>query len=57
VTTSEFGRTVREDGNNGTDHRPPQRDHGAWRQGARQKVYGRWPGSEPEQLSRNGILR
>jgi len=50
VTMSEFGRTVREDGNGGTDH-----GHGnvmmvlggAVRGG---KVYGRWPGLEPEQL-------
>jgi uncharacterized protein (DUF1501 family) len=50
VTMSEFGRTAREDGNGGTDH-----GHGnvmmvlggPVRGG---KVYGRWPGLEPEQL-------
>jgi uncharacterized protein (DUF1501 family) len=50
VTMSEFGRTVKEDGNNGTDH-----GHGnvmfvmggAVRGG---RIYGRWPGLEPEQL-------
>jgi uncharacterized protein (DUF1501 family) len=50
VTMSEFGRTVKEDGNNGTDH-----GHGnlmfvmggAARGG---RIYGRWPGLEPEQL-------
>ena len=50
VTMSEFGRTAREDGNAGTDH-----GHGnvmmvlggPVRGG---KVYGRWPGLEPEQL-------
>ena len=50
VTMSEFGRTVKEDGNNGTDH-----GHGnvmfvvggSARGG---HVYGRWPGLEPEQL-------
>jgi uncharacterized protein (DUF1501 family) len=50
VTMSEFGRTAKEDGNNGTDH-----GHGnvmfllggPVRGG---KVYGRWPGLEPEQL-------
>jgi uncharacterized protein (DUF1501 family) len=50
VTMSEFGRTVREDGSGGTDH-----GHGnvmmvlggPVRGG---KVYGRWPGLEPDQL-------
>jgi uncharacterized protein (DUF1501 family) len=50
VTMSEFGRTAKEDGNSGTDH-----GHGnvmfvlggPVRGG---KVYGRWPGLEPEQL-------
>jgi uncharacterized protein (DUF1501 family) len=50
VTMSEFGRTVKEDGNNGTDHGhgnvmtvlggPVRGGH----------IYGRWPGLEPEQL-------
>jgi uncharacterized protein (DUF1501 family) len=56
VTMSEFGRTVKEDGNNGTDH-----GHGnvmmvlggPVRGG---KVYGRWPGLEPEQLYENRDL-
>jgi uncharacterized protein (DUF1501 family) len=50
VTMSEFGRTVREDGNNGTDH-----GHGNVMmilggpvRGGR--VYGEWPGLQPEQL-------
>jgi uncharacterized protein (DUF1501 family) len=50
VTMSEFGRTVKEDGTGGTDH-----GHGnvmmvlggPIRGG---KVYGRWPGLEPDQL-------
>jgi uncharacterized protein (DUF1501 family) len=50
VTMSEFGRTVKEDGNNGTDH-----GHGnvmmvlggPVRGGT---IYGGWPGLEPEQL-------
>lgn len=50
VTMSEFGRTVKEDGNGGTDH-----GHGnvmmvvggPVRGGA---IYGRWPGLEPEHL-------
>jgi uncharacterized protein (DUF1501 family) len=50
VTMSEFGRTVQEDGNNGTDHGhgnvmmvlggPVNGGH----------IYGRWPGLEPDQL-------
>jgi uncharacterized protein (DUF1501 family) len=50
VTMSEFGRTAKEDGNGGTDH-----GHGNVMfvlggpvQGGR--VYGQWPGLEPEQL-------
>jgi uncharacterized protein (DUF1501 family) len=50
VTMSEFGRTAREDGNNGTDH-----GHGNVMfvlggpvRGGR--IFGRWPGLEPEQL-------
>jgi uncharacterized protein (DUF1501 family) len=50
VTMSEFGRTARENGNNGTDH-----GHGGLMmvlggpvQGG--KVYGKWPGLAPEQL-------
>ena len=50
VSMSEFGRTAKEDGTGGTDH-----GHGnvmmilggPVRGG---KVYGRWPGLEPEQL-------
>ena len=50
VTMSEFGRTAAEDGNNGTDH-----GHGNVMfvlggpvRGGR--MFGRWPGLEPEQL-------
>jgi uncharacterized protein (DUF1501 family) len=50
VTMSEFGRTAQEDGNNGTDH-----GHGSYMfvlggpvRGGR--IYGQWPGLEPEQL-------
>jgi len=47
---SEFGRTVGENGNKGTDH-----GHGnvAWLLGGDiegGKIYGRWPGLDPEQL-------
>jgi uncharacterized protein (DUF1501 family) len=50
VTMSEFGRTVEENGNAGTDH-----GHGSLMMvlgGAVQggKVYGKWPGLEREQL-------
>jgi len=56
VTMSEFGRTVKEDGNAGTDH-----GHGNVMMvfGGRVsggKVYGRWPGLEPEQLFENRDL-
>src|SRR6185503_17134822 len=50
LTMSEFGRMARENGNRGTDH-----GHagalfviGGGVKGG--KVYGRWPGLEPEQL-------
>ena len=50
VTMSEFGRTVRENGNRGTDH-----GHGnamlIFGGGVKGgKIYGRWPGLEREQL-------
>jgi uncharacterized protein (DUF1501 family) len=50
VTMSEFGRTARENGNRGTDHGHANVMFvlgGAVKGG---KVYGRWPGLEPEQL-------
>jgi uncharacterized protein (DUF1501 family) len=56
VTMSEFGRTPGENGNAGTDH-----GHGSVmfvlggpvRGG---KIYGRWPGLEPQQLNENRDL-
>jgi uncharacterized protein (DUF1501 family) len=50
VTMSEFGRTAAEDGNNGTDH-----GHGnvMFVLGGRVRggrMFGQWPGLEPEQL-------
>jgi uncharacterized protein (DUF1501 family) len=50
VTMSEFGRTARENGNNGTDHGHGDAMFvmgGPVRGG---KVYGNWPGLEEEQL-------
>jgi uncharacterized protein (DUF1501 family) len=56
VTMSEFGRTVRENGNRGTDH-----GHanvmlllGGGVKGG--KVYGRWPGLDPSHLYENRDL-
>ena len=49
VTMSEFGRTAKENGSRGTDH-----GHAnvmfAFGGGIRGKIYGDWPGLEPEQL-------
>lgn len=50
LTMSEFGRTVRENGNRGTDHGHATNLFvlgGPVRGG---KVYGKWPGLQPEQL-------
>jgi uncharacterized protein (DUF1501 family) len=50
LTMSEFGRTVRENGNSGTDHGHANVMFvlgGSVRGG---KVYGRWPGLAPEVL-------
>lgn len=56
VTMSEFGRTVRQNGTGGTDH-----GHGnvMFVLGGRVKggkVYGQWPGLNPEQLYQNRDL-
>jgi len=50
LTMSEFGRTVKENGNRGTDHghATAMLVLGGAVQGGR--VYGRWPGLQPEQL-------
>ncbi len=50
LTLSEFGRTVKENGNRGTDHGHANMMFvlGGKVQGG--KVYGRWPGLEPELL-------
>ncbi len=50
LTMSEFGRTARENGNRGTDHGHATSLFvlgGPVRGG---KVYGKWPGLQPEQL-------
>jgi uncharacterized protein (DUF1501 family) len=50
LTMSEFGRTVRENGNRGTDHGHATSMFvlgGPVRGG---KIYGQWPGLQPEQL-------
>jgi uncharacterized protein (DUF1501 family) len=51
LTMSEFGRTVRQNGNGGTDHGHAGAMFvvGGSVQGGR-RVFGRWPGLEPEQL-------
>lgn len=56
LVMSEFGRTVRENGNAGTDH-----GHGnvMWAMGGRLKggkVYGEWPGLADDQLYQNRDL-
>jgi uncharacterized protein (DUF1501 family) len=50
VTMSEFGRTAKENGSRGTDHGHANvmMAFGAGIRGG--KVYGKWPGLEPEQL-------
>jgi uncharacterized protein (DUF1501 family) len=55
VVMSEFGRTLRENGNGGTDH-----GHGnvMWVFGGIRggKIYGEWTGLSPEQLYQNRDL-
>ena len=50
VTMSEFGRTVRENGNRGTDHGHANCMFAMGGGVKGGKVYGRWPGLEREQL-------
>jgi len=50
VTMSEFGRTARENGNNGTDHGHGDVMFVLGGPVAGGKVYGKWPGLEQEQL-------
>lgn len=50
VTMSEFGRTVKENGNRGTDHGHANVMFLLGGTVAGGKIYGDWPGLEPEQL-------
>lgn len=50
VTMSEFGRTVRQNGSVGTDHGHANAMFAIGGPVAGGKIYGRWPGLEPEQL-------
>jgi uncharacterized protein (DUF1501 family) len=50
LTMTEFGRTVRENGNGGTDHGHATAMLVLGGRVRGQKVYGRWPGLRPEQL-------
>ena len=51
VTMSEFGRTARENGNRGTDHGHANVMFAMGASVKGGKVYGDWPGLEPEQLN------
>jgi uncharacterized protein (DUF1501 family) len=50
MTMSEFGRTVRQNGNGGTDHGHASALFVIGGEVKGRKIYGRWPGLEPEQL-------
>jgi uncharacterized protein (DUF1501 family) len=50
MTMSEFGRTVRQNGSGGTDHGHASALFVIGGGVKGKKVYGRWPGLEPEQL-------
>lgn len=51
LTMSEFGRTVRENGNRGTDHGHANAMFVLGNQVRGGKVYGDWPGLRPDQLN------
>src|SRR5213076_1878091 len=50
MTMSEFGRTARQNGNGGTDHGHASALFVIGGDVKGKKVYGTWPGLEPEQL-------
>jgi uncharacterized protein (DUF1501 family) len=50
MTMSEFGRTVRQNGNGGTDHGHASALFVVGGAVKGKRVYGKWPGLEPEQL-------
>ncbi len=50
MTMSEFGRTARQNGNGGTDHGHASALFVIGGDVKGRKVYGKWPGMEPEQL-------
>ena len=56
VTMSEFGRTAKENGNRGTDHGHANVMFAMGGDIRGGKVYGDWPGLEPEQLYENRDL-
>ena len=51
LTMSEFGRTARQNGNGGTDHGHATSMFVIGGDVKGKKVYGRWPGLQPEQLN------
>jgi uncharacterized protein (DUF1501 family) len=51
LTMSEFGRTARQNGNGGTDHGHATAMFAIGGDVKGKKVYGKWPGLEPEQLN------
>jgi uncharacterized protein (DUF1501 family) len=51
VTMSEFGRTAKENGNRGTDHGHANCMFAMGGDVKGGKVYGKWPGLQPEQLN------
>ncbi len=57
LTMSEFGRTARENGNRGTDHGHANVMFALGGPVRGGKVYGNWPGLEPEQLFEGRDLR